>query len=69
VSDLQNRFRDWPLALMAYNSGASNVEAAMSATHSRDAWLLYRAGFGNDPDYLARTMAVTLILAHPRLLD
>lgn len=69
LSDLQRRFRDWPLALMAYNSGSARVEAAIGATRSHDAWALYRAGYGNDPDYLARTMAVILILANPRLLD
>jgi hypothetical protein len=63
LSDLQHRFRDWPLALMAYNSGTARVETAMNATRSRDAWTLYRAGYGNDPDYLARIMAVVLILA------
>jgi beta-lactamase regulating signal transducer with metallopeptidase domain len=68
-SDLRRRFRSWPLALMAYNSGSTQVEAAVHATHTRDAWALYRAGYGNDPDYLARTAALMLILAHPRLLD
>lgn len=69
LSDLQHRFGDWPLALMAYNSGVSQVEAGITAAHSLDAWTLYRSGYGNDPDYLARTTAVMLILAHPRLLD
>ncbi|HEY6455877.1 MAG TPA: M56 and MltD domain-containing protein [Steroidobacteraceae bacterium] len=69
LSDLQRRFRDWPLALMAYNSGIARVQAGIEATRSRDAWTLYRLGYGNDPDYLARTMAVILILANPRLLD
>jgi membrane-bound lytic murein transglycosylase D len=68
-SDLRRRFQNWPLALMAYNSGTPQVEAAMNTMHTRDAWTLYRAGYGNDPDYLARTTAVMLILAHPRLLD
>ncbi len=67
LSDLWRQFRNWPLALMAYNSGSSRVEAGIHATGSRDAWRLYRAGYGNDPDYLARTMAVMLILAQPRL--
>ena len=66
---LRHSFRSWPLALMAYNSGTSQVEAAMTAMHTRDAWTLYRAGYGNDPDYLARTTAMMLILAHPQLLD
>ena len=68
-SDLQGRFKDWPLTLLAYNAGVSQVEAGMNATHSRDAWAVYRAGYGNDPDYLARVTAVDLILAHPHLLD
>ncbi|HEY4212648.1 MAG TPA: M56 and MltD domain-containing protein [Steroidobacteraceae bacterium] len=68
-SDLQSRFKDWPLTLLAYNAGVSQVEAGMNATHSRDAWAVYRAGYGNDPDYLARVTAVDLILAHPHLLD
>jgi membrane-bound lytic murein transglycosylase D len=68
-SDLQRRFRSWPLTLMAYNSGVKQVEAGITATHTRDAWALYHAGYGNDPDYLARTTAMMLILAHPRLLD
>jgi membrane-bound lytic murein transglycosylase D len=67
-SDLRRRFGDWPLTLMAYNTGASRVATGISATRSRDAWTLYRAGYGNEPDYLARTMAVILIVANPELL-
>ncbi len=63
-SDLRSLLRNWPLTLMAYNSGISRVEAGMRATHSRDAWVLYQAGYGNDPDYLARTAAVMLILSN-----
>ena len=48
--------------------GVARVEAGIRATHSDDAWALYRAGFRNDPDYLARTIAMIVILAHPQLL-
>jgi hypothetical protein len=68
-SDLWRQFRDWPLALMAYNSGVSRVAAGIQATHSRDAWVLYRAGYGNDPDYLARITAMMVILEQPRIVD
>jgi membrane-bound lytic murein transglycosylase D len=68
-SDLWRQFGNWPLVLMAYNSGISRVDTGMNAAHTRDAWTLYRAGYGNDPDYLARTTAVMLILGHRRLLD
>jgi membrane-bound lytic murein transglycosylase D len=66
--DLQRRFGDWSLTLMAYNTGASRVAAGMRATRSHDAWTLYQAGYGNEPDYLARSMAVILILSSPELL-
>lgn len=69
LSDLQRHFHNWPLTLMAYNSGAAQVDAGIHATRSRNAWTLYRAGYGNDPNYLARTVAMILILANPRLLD
>ncbi len=68
-SDLHRRFRDWPLAVMAYNTGAIHVERGIHATGSRDAWTLYDAGFGNEPDYLARLTAAILILNNPGLLD
>lgn len=67
LSELWRQFKDWPLALMAYNSGASRVAAGIHAIRSRDAWALYRAGYGNDPDYLARMNAVMLVLEHPAL--
>jgi peptidoglycan lytic transglycosylase D len=67
-SDLRSQFQDWQLALMAYNSGIARVQAGLHATRSRDAWKLYHAGYGNEPDYLARTVAVMLILANPRLI-
>ena len=68
LAQLYARFHNWPLAVMAYNTGVARVEAGIRATHSDDAWALYRAGFRNDPDYLARTIAMIVILAHPQLL-
>jgi beta-lactamase regulating signal transducer with metallopeptidase domain len=67
-SELQGHFGDWRLTLMAYNSGVAKIEAGIRATGSRDVWKLYEAGYGNDPDYVARTMAATLILANPGLV-
>jgi soluble lytic murein transglycosylase-like protein len=66
-TDLRGRFGNWPLALMAYNAGAANVEGGIDATGSRDAWALGEAGFGNGPDYVSRVTAAALILANPDL--
>lgn len=68
LADLHERFHNWSLAVMAYNAGIARVEAGIRETHSHDPRTLYRAGFGNDPNYLARTVAVILVLANPRLL-
>jgi hypothetical protein len=44
------------------------VAAGIRATRSRDAWTLYEAVYGNEPDYLAWSMAAILILSDPDLV-
>jgi membrane-bound lytic murein transglycosylase D len=68
LSDLNLRFHDWNLTLLAYNTGERNVAIAMDETGSKDAWDLVRKGYENDPDYLPRVMAVILIVKNPALL-
>ncbi|MGE3261684.1 MAG: M56 and MltD domain-containing protein [Bacteriovoracia bacterium] len=63
------QFRDWQLALMAYNMGERSVQKAIVETGSRDAWKLVRAGYENDTEYLARVTAVIIILKNPGSVD
>ena len=63
------QFRDWELALLAYNAGFSAVEKGIQQTGSRNAWELIRHGHDNDPDYLAKVIAVVLIMKNPHLLN
>ncbi len=53
---------DWPLALLAYNSGSANVRRGIEVTGSRDAFNLTQNGFENDPDYLPRAMAAIIAM-------
>lgn len=69
LAQLHDTFGDWRLALLAYNAGETRVSEGIRATGSRDAWALTRAGFGYDRGYLARAMAIALILDNPKLLD
>jgi len=62
LSSLQLRFHDWNLTLLAYNAGHDRVEQGIRETGSRDAWDLIHNGYENDRDYLARSMAVILIM-------
>jgi beta-lactamase regulating signal transducer with metallopeptidase domain len=68
LSALHLRFQDWGLALLGYNAGAGMVARAIDATGSRDVWQLVRAGYENDPDYVARVMAAVLITKNPEIL-
>ena len=63
------RFQDWQLALLAYNMGESQVQKAIDAVGSRDAWKLIQAGYEGDKNYLASFMASVLILKNPSLYN
>jgi hypothetical protein len=63
------RFRDWQLAALAYNMGEGNVQKAISATGSRDAWVLIRKGYEGDKNYLARLMAAVILLKNPSVVE
>jgi hypothetical protein len=68
-SSLHLQFKDWGLALLAYNAGSALVERAIRQTGSRDVWKLIDQGYENDPEYVPRVMAVILILENPTVLD
>ena len=69
LRNLNGRFSDWRLALMAYNAGGNKVQRGIDATSSHDPWELIEAGYDGDPDYLAKLMAGVLILKNPTLID
>jgi membrane-bound lytic murein transglycosylase D len=66
---LYERFGDWGLALLAYNSGERLVEQGIRATGSRDVWQIVEHGYENDPDYVARVTAVLLIMKNPAMIE
>ena len=45
--------------------GFVDVQKAIQATGSRDAWTLVRAEYENDKSYLPRVMAAFLIMKNP----
>lgn len=59
------RFKDWPLATLAYNMGENAVQKGMNALGSKDAWTLIRKGYQGDKDYLPKLMAAILIMKNP----
>ena len=67
LSDLYERYGDWPLALAAYNQGPRAVDAAIAAGGSRDASALARQGHLNG--YSSTVLAAVLVLRSPGVVD
>jgi membrane-bound lytic murein transglycosylase D len=65
----QLRFKDWLLAIQAYNSGEQAVQVAIEKFGSRDVWTLLQQGLLTDHDYLAKVMAMIIIMKNPQLLE
>lgn len=63
------RFKDWHLAILAYNVGENSVRQAMDKTGYQDAWSLIRNGYENDRDYLPKVMAAILIKNNPESIQ
>lgn len=59
----------WELALLAYNAGEKAVRAQIDKSNSYDAWTLLKDGLKTDQDYLAKIMAVILIMKNPNSLN
>lgn len=63
LSDLRERYGEWPLAIAAYNQGETAVDQAIIDGGTRDAWALVEGGFLND--YLPLVSAAALLLERP----
>ena len=67
LSDLYERYGDWPLALAAYNQGSRAVDAAIATGSSRDAAALARQGHLNG--YTSTVLAAVLVLRSPGVVE
>jgi membrane-bound lytic murein transglycosylase D len=71
---LHTQFHDWKLAVLAYNIGEDQVERLITATGSRDAWVLVRSSHipekykSEATNYLAMLDASILIMHQPSLI-
>lgn len=63
------RFKDWLLSALSYNMGEAAVQKGMNVLNTRDVWTLIRNGYEGDKDYLAKLMAVILIMRNPESVD
>jgi hypothetical protein len=67
LTDLHDRYGDWPLALAAYNQGPRAVDRAIAKGGTNDAFALIDAGLLNG--YAAQVVAAARVMAEPALLD
>lgn len=61
-------FKDWHLAILAYNMGEKVLQRRMNALKTDDPWTLIRKGRKGDQEYLAKLLAVIIIMRNPSYL-
>lgn len=64
----QQLFKDWHLALLAYNIGEGALQKGINKFKTRDAWELLAHGVEGDKNYLPSVMAAMIIMKNPELL-
>ncbi len=67
LRDLYLQFRDWNLALAAYNAGSATVTRALRNSKNQDFWsLIYSGGFKRETrEFVPRVLAAAIILDDP----
>jgi soluble lytic murein transglycosylase-like protein len=68
LSELHAEFGEWTLALLAYNAGTELVRTAIRDGRASDAFEAASLGFEHDEGYVARVMAVAIVLKNVQLL-
>lgn len=63
LDDLHRAYRDWPLALAAYNAGGVRLKAAMQKRNSRDFWKLPLPP--HTRNYVPRLLAIAALIRDP----
>lgn len=67
LKDLHRQFKDWYLAIAAYNAGPNKIIRAMKNTGSRDYWTLSRSPYllPETKNYVPKMLAALMIASHP----
>ncbi len=71
LSNLYNQFKDWNLALIAYEVGEDRTQQLMNQTGSRNAWTLARSTDASEDlkEYLPALNAAIIIMNNPALVS
>lgn len=69
LSEHYEAYKDWKLVLLAYNTGRGYLDKAIRTHQTRDAFELSGHRTGHERIYLARAMAVIILLANERQLS
>ncbi len=67
LKDLHRQFKDWYLAIAAYNAGPNKIIRGIRATGTRDYWALSRSPYllPETKNYVPKMLAALMIASHP----
>ena len=67
LKDLHRQFKDWYLAIAAYNAGPNKILRAIRSADSRNYWALSRTPYllAETKNYVPKMLAALIIASHP----
>ena len=69
LADLYKSFKDWPLALAAYNCGPTAVKKAIKKRKSRNYWNIRSLLPKETQNYVVKYMAMTYVMSYYQFFD
>jgi len=69
LSDLYKMFKDWPLALAAYNCGPTRVRKAINQRRSKNFWRIKSVLPKETQDYVVKFMATAYVMSYYQFYD
>ena len=69
LTDLYKMYKDWPLALAAYNCGPTRVRKAINQRKSKNFWRLKSALPKETQDYVVKFMATAYVMSFYQFYD
>ncbi len=71
LQDNYKQFKDWPIAIAAYNCGAGAMKRILKSAKQKNFWYISEQGLLRDQSvqYVPKLLAICMLSQHPELFD